>query len=343
MVFVSTSESTRLLQQLHTHRLCLWVIAAAGSKGGGAVSGRELDAAGITEPALRESYERCRRLNASHGKTYYLATLLLPPARRPYVHALYGLARYADELIDDLDAPDPAALLTWGKRLLDDLALGDSPDPIGRAAVHTARTWDIPLEHFDAFFASMRMDITRTGYATYADLERYMYGSAAVIGLQMLPLLGPLDAGAEIYARRLGEAFQLSNFIRDVAEDLQRGRVYLPQEDLDAFGVTRAALQHGVVTRSIRELIRFEIDRARAIYRAAAPGIGLLHPSSRDCIRTAFLLYSAILDEVEKADYQVLRRRVRVPTRRRLAVAGPALLRARRARRVTPPTPRLPA
>jgi 15-cis-phytoene synthase len=310
---------------------------------GGRVSRRELDAAGITEPALRESYERCRRINASHGRTYYLATLLLPPAKRPYVHALYGLARYADELVDDLAAPDPAALLTWGKRLLDDLALGDSTDPIGRAAVHTARTWDIPVEHFDAFFASMRMDITRTGYATYADLEGYMYGSAAVIGLQMLPLLEPLDAGAATHARQLGEAFQLSNFIRDVAEDLRRGRVYLPQEDLAAFGVTRGALQHGVVTRSIRELLRFEVARARAVYRAAAPGIGLLHPSSRDCISTAFLLYSAILDEVENADYEVLRQRVSVPTGRRLSVAGPALLRAWRARRATPPTPRRPA
>jgi phytoene synthase len=311
--------------------------------GGGSMSGRELDAAGITEPALRESYERCRRLNASHGRTYYLATLLLPPAKRPYVHALYGLARYADELVDDLDAPDPAALLTWGKRLLDDLALGDSTDPIGRAAVHTARTWDIPLEHFDAFFASMRMDITRTGYATYADLERYMYGSAAVIGLQMLPLLEPLDASAAIYARRLGEAFQLSNFIRDVAEDLLRGRVYLPQEDLDAFGVARSDLGPGPVNARVRELLRFEIDRTRAIYRAAEPGIGLLHPSSRDCIRTAFRIYSSILDEVEQADYQVLRQRVRVPVRRRLAVAAPALLRARRARRVTPTAPRRPA
>jgi 15-cis-phytoene synthase len=307
------------------------------------VSGRELDAAGITDPRLRASYERCRRLNAAHGRTYYLATLLLPPAKRPYVHALYGLARYADELVDDLEAPDPAALLTWGKRFLDDLALGDSTDPIGRAAVHTARTWDIPAEHFEAFLASMRLDITRTGYATYADLEQYMYGSAAVIGLQMLPLLEPLHDDATVYAARLGEAFQLSNFIRDVAEDLRRGRVYLPEEDLAAFGVSRADLAPGPVSAGVHELLRFEVARNRAIYRAAAPGIGLLHPSSRDCINTALQLYAGILDEVERADYEVLRGRVRVPVRRRLAVAAPALVRARRARRVTPPMPRPPA
>jgi phytoene synthase len=307
------------------------------------VSRRELDAAGITDPALRESYERCRRVNAAHGRTYYLATLLLPAAKRPYVHALYGLARYADELVDDLEHPDPAALLTWGKRFLDDLSLGDSTDPIGRAAVHTARTWDIPAEHFEAFLASMRMDISRTAYATYADLEQYMHGSAAVIGLQMLPLLGPLDPDAEFYAGELGKAFQMSNFIRDVAEDLSRGRVYLPQEDLETFGVSWSDLAPAPVSQPVRELLRFEIARTRATYRAAAPGIDLLHPSSRDCIRTAFLLYRAILDEVENAEYEVLRRRVTVPGRRRVAVAVPALVKARRARRATPPATRLPA
>jgi phytoene synthase len=307
------------------------------------VSRRALDAAGITDPVLRESYERCRRLNGAHGRTFYLATLLLPPAKRPYVHALYGLARYADELVDDLDSPDPAALLTWGKRILDDLALGDSTDPIGRAAVHTARTWDLPAELFEAFLASMRMDITRTGYATYADLERYMYGSAAVIGLQMLPLLEPLHPEATLHARALGEAFQLTNFIRDVAEDLGRGRIYLPQEDLDAFGVTRSDLAPGPVNARARELLRFEVDRARALYRAAEPGIALLHPSSRDCIATASRLYGGILDAVERADYDVLRRRVSVPLTRRASVAGPALLRARRARRATPPATRRPA
>jgi phytoene synthase len=293
----------------------------------------DLDAAGITDPALRASYELCRRINAAHGRTYYLATLLLPPAKRPYVHALYGLARYADELVDDLEAPDPAALLTWGKRLLDDLLIGDSADPVARAAVHTARTWDIPTEHFEAFLAAMRMDITRTGYATYAELEQYMHGSAGVIGLQMVPILQPLTDEAYGYARALGEAFQMSNFIRDVGEDLRRGRVYLPQEDLDACAVTRADLGRPEPSAGVRRLLRLEVARTRAIYRAAAPGVDLLHPSSRDCIRTATTLYGGILDAVERADYRVLDRRVRVPATTRLRVALPAYVRARRTRR----------
>ncbi|HEX6936196.1 MAG TPA: phytoene/squalene synthase family protein [Actinomycetes bacterium] len=297
------------------------------------MSARELDAAGIREPSLRAAYELCRRLNASHGKTYYLATLLLPPAKRPHVHALYGFARYADELVDDLDSPDPAALVVWSDRFLHDLSRGASADPVARAVIHTARTWDIPADTFRAFLDSMQMDITVTGYPTYADLERYMYGSAAVIGLQMVPILEPLDARAADYARTLGEAFQLSNFVRDVGEDLRRGRVYLPQEDLDRFGVTRADLAPGPTPPHVVDLLRFEIARTRRLYDAARPGIDLLHPSSRDCIRTAFTLYAGILDAVEQADYQVLDRRVSVPLPRRLRVALPALVRARRARR----------
>lgn len=297
------------------------------------MSGRELDAAGITEPSLRAAYELCRRLNATHGRTYYLSTLLLPPAKRPHVHALYGFARHADELVDDLNSPDPVGLVAFSERFLADLARGDSADPVSRAAIHTARTWAIPTGTFEAFLSSMRLDITVTGYPTYADLEGYMHGSAAVIGLQMVPILEPIDDRAADHARTLGEAFQLSNFIRDVGEDLRRGRVYLPQEDLDRFGVTRADLAPGVVTEGVKALLRFEIARARELYDQARPGIAMLHPTSRDCIQTAFTLYSGILDAVEDAGYQVLDRRVAVPLPRRLRVAVPALVRARRARR----------
>ena len=296
------------------------------------MSARELDAAGIRDPRLRASYELCRRLNAAHGKTYYLATLLLPPRKRPYVHALYGFARYADEFVDDLDAPDPQRLVTWGAAILADLDRGASDDPVAAALIDAVRTWDLPVAYFEAFLRSMRMDITVTEYPTYADLADYMYGSAAVIGLQMVPILEPLNDEAYPRARALGEAFQLTNFLRDVGEDLDRGRVYLPLEDLEKFDVTRADLERRVVTPAIRELLRFEIARARRLYADAAPGVEMLHPTSRDCIRTASTLYGGILDAIEHADHQVLDRRVRVPLPRRLRVALPGLVRARRAR-----------
>ncbi|HEV7209874.1 MAG TPA: phytoene/squalene synthase family protein [Mycobacteriales bacterium] len=306
------------------------------------MSARELDAAGITGPALRASYEACRRLNADHGQTYYLATLLLPPAKRPAVHALYGFARSADEIVDDLGSSltgtEKAELLaSWGERIL-----GRSPaaDPVTAALRDTIGRYEIPHALFEAFLASMRMDLTIREYATHEELAAYVYGSAAVIGLQMLPVLGhggvPYDVVAP-YARDLGTAFQLANFLRDVGEDLRRGRIYLPQESLALFGVTREHLQRGVVDAPVRRLLAHEIARAREVFRRAAPGVRLLDPTSRDCVATALTLYAGILDAVEAADYRVLDRRVRVSAPRRAAVAGPGLYRAWRARRAPLP------
>jgi phytoene synthase len=304
------------------------------------MSARELDAAGIHDPQLRASYEACRRLNARHGKTYYLATLLLPAWKRPYVHALYGFARYADEIVDDLGSTlrdDEKAdwLIGWGEQFLEDAEAGGSDHEISRALVDTVRRWDIPLHYVEAFLASMRMDLTVTEYATYEDLMVYVHGSAAVIGLQMVPVLEPLVPRevADPYAQDLGVAFQLSNFIRDVGEDLQRGRIYLPQEDLAVFGITREHLEHGVVDGPVRRLLAFEVARTREMYRSAAAGVRLLHPTSRPCIETALRLYGGILDEVEAADYAVLGRRVSVGPARRAAVALPGLARAWAARR----------
>jgi len=301
------------------------------------VSARELDAAGITDPATRASYERCRRLNAAHGKTYYLATRLLPPAKRPYVHALYGFARYADEIVDDLGSTLSAEqksdwLARWGDGVLADISRGTSDDPIGRALVDTVNRWQIPLEHFEAFLHSMRMDLTVTHYPTYDDLYTYVYGSAAVIGLQMVPILEPLDDAAYPAATDLGVAFQLANFIRDVGEDLDRGRVYLPLEDLERFGLSRQHLETRQVTPAVRELLAFEIARVRRLSRRAEPGIELLHPTSRPCIEAAQELYVGIVDEVEAIGYQVFDRRATTSTRRRARVAGSAYGRALRAR-----------
>jgi phytoene synthase len=300
------------------------------------MSQRALNAAGITDPELRAAYLRCKQLHASYGRTYYLATLLLPPARRPFVWALYGFARYADEIVDDLgdaaSAEERAARFEgWAAARLADLRTGSASDAIGRAAVHTARTWDIPVEHVAAFLDAMRADLTVTGYETFEDLLGYMHGSAAVIGLQMLPLLRPAEpAAAAAPASALGIAFQLTNFIRDVGEDLARGRLYLPAEDLAAHGVTRADLERGEISAAVKNLMAFQIERARAWYARAEPGVAMLHPDSRECIGAATRLYRGILDEVERGGYRVLDRRAQVPLGTRLRVGAGAYLRARR-------------
>jgi phytoene synthase len=302
------------------------------------VSSRELDAAGIHDPYLRESYDLCRELNAAHGKTYYLATLLLPPKKRPYVHALYGFARYADEIVDDLSSTlteqEKADWLhDWGEAFLVDVHRGWSDDPVCRAVIDTVLTWDIPLEYFRSFLHSMTMDLTVTEYRTYDDLYEYVYGSAAVIGLQMVPILEPTSPEAYDRATDLGVAFQLANFIRDVGEDLDRGRVYLPLDELAMFDVTRADLEQRVLTPRIKEALAFQIKRVRDLEERSQPGVAMLDPTSRDCIEAARVLYCGIVDEVERNDYDVFAKRARVPMRRRLAVAGPAWVRARRARR----------
>lgn len=299
---------------------------------------RDLNAAGITDPQLRASYERCRELNAAHGKTYYLATLLLPPGKRPYVHALYGFARYADEIVDDLsstlsDREKSDWLGSWGDAFLADVRRGHSEDPVCRAVVDTVRRWEIPHEHFEAFLHSMRMDLTVTEYRTYDDLYEYVYGSAAVIGLQMVPILEPTEPAAYDYAMKLGVSFQLANFVRDVSEDLDRGRVYLPLDELAHFGVDRATLEARVATPEVKAALRHQIERVKRLEAESRPGIAMLHPSSRDCIDAARVLYCGIADQVVDIDFEVFATRATVPMRRRLAVALPAWRRAVKARR----------
>jgi phytoene synthase len=300
---------------------------------------RALDAAGISDPTLRHSYECCRRINASHGHTFYLATLLLPPAKRPAVHALYGFARRADDIVDALD-PDAtpagreAELHRWSERFF----AGAEDDPVLPAVHDTIARYRIPRAYFEDFLTSMAMDLTVSEYATWHDLERYMHGSAAVIGLQMVDVLGTLPGLREIaepYARDLGTAFQLTNFIRDVGEDLDRGRVYLPKDELAMFAVSRQDLEARIVDANVRRLLAFQIARARELLRSGRSGIRLLAPDSRDCVDSAAILYGEILDAVETDGYRVLDRRAKVSRRRRLQVAGPGLIRSWRARRTS--------
>jgi 15-cis-phytoene synthase len=278
--------------------------------------------------SLAECYAVCRDLNAAHGRTYYFATRFLPADRRHHVHALYGFARYADDLVDHrgLDwslGERRRALEAWSA---DFLALLDADgatteDPVLRATIATVRELGIRRDDLEAFLASMAMDLTVTRYPTYLDLYGYVYGSAAVIGSMMLPVLGTVTEGARERAMDLGVAFQLTNFLRDVAEDWDRGRIYLPLEDLERFGVTEWDFRARHVSPELRRLLAFEVARTRAIYRRAEEGWALLPPASRGCIRIAHRLYGGILDDLEAGDFQVFRRRAAVGRRTRVGVA----------------------
>lgn len=289
-------------------------------------------------PPLADAYRRCQALHRAHGRTYYLATRLLPSWKRRHVHALYGFTRYTDDILDCGGTADRAARLAdWTDRFRAVLRGGPPDEPVLRAVLHTIRVFDLDTGDFERFLRSMAMDLTVTEYPEYGDLLDYMDGSAAAIGTMMLPILGTADPAdlpaAREPARQLGVAFQLTNFIRDVREDLALGRVYLPRADLDRFGVTDADLAAPAAGAAVRELVAFEVGRAREHYRAAEPGIALLSPASRACIRAAARLYAGILDEVERAGHDVLSRRARVPGRRRAAVAARELARHALARR----------
>jgi phytoene synthase len=294
----------------------------------------ELDAAGITEPSLRAAYTACRRINAHYGRTFFLATRLLPPRVRPFAHALYGFARMADELVDNPEpGTDPAVALDKVADLVGMVFDGGVPaDPVLSALADTVRRHELDRELFDAFLRSMKMDLKVTEYATYADLKEYVHGSAEVIGLQMLPVFSTVVPipGASPSAAALGEAFQLTNFLRDIGEDLDRGRLYLPTGELAAFGVDRELLEwsrhRGLPDRRVRRALAVAVARNRAVYRRAEAGIPLLRPESRPCVRTALTLYEGILDEIVALGYDVLNERAVVPRRRRLAVALPRLL-----------------
>lgn len=275
----------------------------------------------VRDPLLETGYRRCAALARRHGRTYYWGTRLLPRERRRHVHAVYALARLADDIVD-LAGPHPgpetaAALHAFERRFWDALTEG-SPDPVLAAVADTVHACRIPPESFARFFAAMRADLDTRTYETWDDLLGYMDGSAAVIGEMMLPVLGA-PPGVTEPARSLGLAFQLTNFLRDVGEDLDRGRVYLPQEDLRRFGADPWAR---TVTDEWRALMRFEIDRNRRLYREADAGLPALPPASRRCVATARVLYARILEQIEAADHDVFARRARVASPAKAVLAA---------------------
>ncbi len=313
------------------------------------------------EALLTEGYRRCAKITWRYGTTYFWGAALLSKPQRKHVYAVYALCRLADDIVDlpdesrpsastssahkrvDPDSvpgePDPtlpdaidrqavsAQLKAFADNFRTSLAAGGSTDPVIAAVVNTVITCGIDPECFDRFFNAMAMDLTTTTYQTWEDLRDYMEGSAAVIGEMMLPVLEPLSEAAKAPARSLGFAFQLTNFLRDVEEDLDRGRVYLPQEDLRLFDVD---LERREVTPQWRAFLAYEIERNRALYSFADTGITMLPPRSARCVGTARVLYSQILDQIERKGYDVFASRARVPTWRKAATAARIMVTGRR-------------
>lgn len=279
---------------------------------------------------LDAGYRKAARLTREHGTTYYWGALLLPPSQRRDVHAVYALCRLADDIVDEPDkAPHPSvpATGTPSERLaafrawfFEALREGTSDEPVMAAVIDSLRRRGTDPECFERFFDAMALDLTQDTWASWPALrDGYMEGSAAVIGEMMLPVLEPTSDAAREPARSLGLAFQLTNFLRDVEEDLDRGRVYLPQDEL-ASHCADPALRR--VTPQWRTFMAAQIERNRDLYAHGTEGLSHLPEASRRCVGTALTLYERILDRIEAADYDVFSGRIRVPRREKLALFG---------------------
>jgi len=265
---------------------------------------------------LNRSYETCRRMQRRHDPTYYWATRRLPAEIRPATHALYGYVRTADEIVDgprrspSADARR-AALDAWERELERGRAAGRSPHPVVGALVDAARRHRLPLDELRPYMRSMRMDCAPVRIATWPELETYMDGSAGSVGRIMAPLLGVPERHHTGYGR-LGQAFQLTNFIRDLREDTSLDRVYLPAEDRERFGVGEEELGGGHATPELRALLALEVRRARVLFAEAEPAIAAAPGSVRTGVRFAVGIYQRVLDRVERTEFDVLGRRTGV-------------------------------
>jgi phytoene synthase len=272
------------------------------------------------EAAIVRGERTCRRITRHYAKTFYFASHCLPREVRRHAYAIYGFCRWADNAVDEAIGPEDAGRrLEFARRTLD-LAYDDQAAPPGVLAFRrTVRERGIPRRLFDDLLDGMAMDLTIDRYPDFEALDLYCYRVAGVVGLMMTFVFGYRDRSCFPQALALGRGMQLTNIVRDIREDLGRGRVYLPQDELARFGVSEEQLAEGRVDDRFRDLLRFQIARARQAYADAERGIPLLiGTTSRLTVRVMGRLYGGILDEVERNDYDVFRNRARVSTPRKL-------------------------
>ncbi len=279
---------------------------------------------------LAAGYRKCRAITKRYGTSFYFATQFFPEEMRLGIYAVYAFARIPDEIVDDPANRDRdaaiAKLSAWREEWRRAMLAGHADDDVMNAIVHAFHKYGIPIEDGEAFLRSMFMDEEKSEYRDYAELEDYMYGSAGVIGLMVTRIVGFSSEDAFPYAVKLGYAFQLTNFLRDIREDCDElGRVYMPQDELERFGLSRDDICNHVRDERFLEFMKWQIERNRAVYREALPGIKLLNWRGRLAVRVSFVLYKAILNEIERANYNVYAGRVRTNYQQKLALSVKAL------------------
>jgi 15-cis-phytoene synthase len=291
---------------------------------------------------LEEAYELCRQITAEYSKTFYLGTLLMPEAKRRAIWAIYVWCRRTDELVDGprSELTTDATLDEWEQHL-ESVFSGQPIEDADVALVDTLERFPVSVQPFRDMIAGQRMDLYRSRYETFEELELYCYRVAGTVGLMTTPVMG-VDAchrsvpwaqaqsskSPEAEAVALGIANQLTNILRDVGEDARRGRIYIPLEDLERFSYSEKDLLNGVIDDRWRELMRFQIARARRFFIEAESGINLLSPDARFPVWAALMLYRGILDVIEKNQYDVFSKRAYVPSWRKFLYLPLAKVRA---------------
>ena len=286
----------------------------------------------VTDAAfLRRGLDMCRAITKAYGTSYYFATQFFPREIREGIYGIYAFARIPDEIVDDplkgSKEETLAKLDEWRQAWLHAMSQGWSDAPVMNAIVHSFKKFGIPVEEGEAFLRSMFMDEEKPRYADYAELEDYMYGSAGVIGLMVTRIVGYKSERAFEHAKELGYAFQLTNFLRDIKEDHEElGRVYMPENELARFGLTSADLVSDVYDERFVAFMKWQIARNRRIYQESLPGIPMLAWRGRLAVRISYVLYKAILGEIERANYNVYKGRVRTTFGQKVWLAMKAIV-----------------
>jgi phytoene synthase len=291
---------------------------------------------GAPSEVVQDAYAFCEALTADHSRSFYLASRMLPLEKRRAVRALYAFCRVTDDVVDRPVGDARQALDAWRERALSYNPPAD--DPVAVAWADARLRFAIPQHYAEQLINGVARDLTQSRYETFEDLAAYSYGVASTVGLMSMHITGFSGNVAIPYAVKLGVALQVTNILRDVAEDWRNGRVYLPQQELHDFGLSEADIAAGVVTPRWRDFMKFQIARNRLLYDEAWPGIGLLHPEGRLAIGAAAELYRAILEDIERRDYDVFSGRAYVGSWDKLRRIPSVWWRTRAMTHIAPPS-----
>ncbi len=263
---------------------------------------------------VEESYAYCERVAKNRARNFYYSFVLLPPPQRKAICAMYAFMRYCDDLSDDASVANRAESIRQWKRDLDDALDGrPSGHPVWPAFHDAVERYGIPRQYFYDMIAGVSSDLEPRRLRTFEELYQYCYQVASVVGLTIIHIFGFQDRRALDLAEKCGIAFQLTNIIRDVREDAESNRIYLPAEDLERFGVPAENLRNGEDSRPLRTLLAFEATRAESYYQASMPLVGMVDRRSRASLWALIEIYHRLLGRIQRADYPVMIRRVRVP------------------------------